>query len=235
MEVLASRLRGVFFKRRLMRWHDALVSQPTAGDAYVLLALHYQPERATVPIGGAFGDQTLIVDMLANALPEGWKLYVKEHPWQLQPFGRGEVQRSQAFYEAVTRHRNVVLLPRNAPTGTLVRGAQAVATVTGSVGWDALCAEVPVLLFGAAWYRDCPGAHFVTSRASLVEAINQICSGVQPALHDIAAFCAALSRVCVPGVLEPELERAEQLSLDDAARLMAAALISYTQAQESVQ
>jgi hypothetical protein len=86
-----------------------------------------------------FGDQTLIVDMLAKTLPKDWKLYVKEHPWQLQPFGWGEMQRTQEFYDTIAGYPNVVLVSRDVETSELVSGSKAVATVTGSVGWDALC------------------------------------------------------------------------------------------------
>jgi hypothetical protein len=234
-ETLVARLRGLALKRRLMRLHDALARDPAAGEPYVFLALHYQPERATVPMGGVLGDQTLIVDLLAAMLPPGWKLYIKEHPWQLQSFGRGEMQRSEAFYTSITRHANVVLLTRDADTSLMVQGARAVATVTGSVGWEALCTGVPVLLFGAAWYRDCGGALAVTSKAALAAALDRVGGGWRPSVEAVAVFCAALSRVCVPGVLEPELERVEHLSLDDAARPMAEALISFIQAQEQTQ
>lgn len=226
-ETLQARLKGVWFKRGLMKQHDALARSPKGGEDYVFLALHYQPERATVPMGGLFGDQLVIVDWLRAALPSGWKLYVKEHPWQLQPFGRGEVQRSSAFYQQLCRHENVVLVPRDLPTTELVRGARAVATVTGSVGWDALCAGIPVLLFGAAWYRDCPGAHAVRTLDGLRAELDRLRLERPFSVEAVAAFCLALSRTCVEGVLEPELEHAEHVRDADAASAMANSLIEF--------
>lgn len=226
LETFVSRLKGVFAKRQLMRFHDARARTDDAAK-YILLALHYQPERATVPIGMEFGDQTLIVDLLAKSLPAGWKLLVKEHPWQLQPFGRGEVQRTEEFYSFISAHPNVVLLPRDAATASLVRGAYAVATVTGSVGWDALCSGIPVLLFGAAWYRDCAGVFTITSRADADAALGAIESGSKPDLKDLAGFCNALAHVCVRGLLEPEIENVEDLSFDRAVDAMSIALIDY--------
>jgi hypothetical protein len=234
METFTSRLKGVLAKRRLMRFHEAL-AKADGTENYVLLALHYQPERATVPMGAQFGDQLLIVDLLSKALPARWKLYVKEHPWQLQSYSRGEVQRTKAFYADIATHPNVLLLPLSASTAALVRGAQAVVTLTGSVGWDALCAGVPVLLFGAAWYRDCPGVHQIKSHADLCEALVEIGAGHKPERQTLAAFCAALSGVCVPGVLEPELERAEHLSHPHVASAMATALIDLDSLEEEVQ
>lgn len=226
LETFISRLAGVFAKRQLTRFHDALARDEGA-DNYVLFALHYQPERATVPMGGQFGDQTLIVDLLAKSLPPGWKLLVKEHPWQLQSFGRGEVQRSKAFYAGIAATPNVVLLPRHAATPALVRGARAVATVTGSVGWDALCSGIPVLLFGAAWYRDCPGVHAIASRADTFAAFREIETGRKPDLAGITRFCHALAQVCVPGMLEPEIESVKDLSLERAVEAMSNVLIGY--------
>lgn len=227
-ETLLARLRGLFQKRSLMRRYDALCQPLQPEQDYVFLALHYQPERATVPLGEVFGDQTLIVDMLAKTLPKDWKLYVKEHPWQLQPFGWGEMQRTREFYDTISAHPNVVLVSRDVETSELVSGAKAVATVTGSVGWDALCSGIPVLVFGAAWYRDCAGATKISSQAALVAALQSVRSDEPPTLDEVAAFCLALSRVCVPGVLEPELEQAEHLSLNLATSSMATALINFS-------
>ncbi len=229
LETFVSRVKGILFKRALTRLHDALARQPEGDEKFVFLALHYQPERATVPMGGAFGDQTLIVDLLASALPPGWKLYVKEHPWQLQPFGRGEVQRSAAFYAQIYRHPSVVLLPRGMPSAQLVRSAQAVATVTGSVGWDALCAGVPVLLFGAAWYQHGPGAMRIEDRAGLAAQLASIAAGQKPHREEVVTFVSALARLCVPGVLEANVEAVEELDEAEVAPGMAEALIAATE------
>lgn len=227
-ETLLARIRGLVLKRSLMRRYDALCQPLKPDQDYVFLALHYQPERATVPLGGVFGDQTLIVDMLAKTLPQDWKLYVKEHPWQLQPFGWGEMQRSKEFYDTIAGYPNVVLVSRDVDTSELVSRSKAVATVTGSVGWDALCSGIPVLVFGAAWYRDCAGASRISSQTELVAALQDMRSGAPPALDSVAAFCLALSHVCVPGVLEPELEQAEHLSINLAISSMANALITFS-------
>ena len=231
-ETLRARIRGLLLKRRLTRVHDHRCSQPIAGQDYVFFALHYQPERATVPLGGVFGDQLLIVDFLASALPQGWKLYVKEHPWQLQPFGWGEMQRTEAFYDDVLRHPNVILLPRDIDTSDMVKGARTAATVTGSVGWEALCSGIPVLLFGAAWYRDCPGVFAMRSIADAQTAFQKIADGYKVDLAGVAAFVHALSQVCVPGVLEPELESTGSLSVDSAIPAMAVALVQFVASQQ---
>jgi hypothetical protein len=227
LEYECLRLRGLLKKRRLARELQRVASAPAEGEPYVLLALHYQPERSTVPLGGVFGDQLRIVEMLSRTLPAGWKLYVKEHPWQLQPYGRGELQRSEGYYAATAQYANVRLLPADAPTPLLIDGARAVATVTGSVGWQAMCRGVPALVFGEAWYRLCDGAFRVRGESDAHHALAAIAAGARVPREAVERFAAALAAICVPGVLEPAIESVEGLDMDAAATAMAGALLEH--------
>jgi hypothetical protein len=223
---LLARWRGQFKKALLRRLTRELASRPPSGVPYVLLALHFQPERAIVPMAGSFCDQTLIVDMLARSLPDGWRLVVKEHPWQLVPFGRGELGRSAGFYRRITEHPNVVFVAGDAQTEDLLLGARAVATATGSIGWQAVARHIPALVFGAAWYADAPGVFRITDHASLHRALDRIQQpGAVPA-NAAERMLAALESVAVPGVLEPDIE-AVGLSASDAAGAMADALAAH--------
>ncbi len=224
LRMAAVRLRAMARKRRLRAMWDRLATAPLAGEPYVLLALHYQPERATVPMGDLLGDQTLIVDMLARHLPPGWMLYVKEHPWQLQPVSRPETQRSPDFYERIARHDNVRLMPAATGTASLIEDARAVATVTGSVGWQALGRGKPALVFGAAWYRAAPGAYRIREGRDLEAALSDIQGGAEIDPDALGRFLAAIQDVCVPGVLEPAVEAVDTAQSREWASGMADAL-----------
>lgn len=39
----------------------------------------------------------------------------------------------------------------------LIKDAIAVSTITGTVGWEALVMEKPVVIFGTIWFEDCIG------------------------------------------------------------------------------
>jgi hypothetical protein len=225
LQLASGRFRAQFSKWRLRGRLEKLALLPDVGVNYVLLALHYQPERAAVPLGGSLGDQTLIVDLLAKSIPQDWQLVVKEHPWQLQPFSRGETQRSDDFYERVTRYPNVRLLPANATVGDYLEKARAVATITGSVGWQALCLGVPALVFGAAWYRKCPGVFEVRSGADIRRAVVQIDGGFRASAKEIEQFLIEIEQSCVAGFLEPDLEDVSGLSAESVASGMADLLV----------
>ena len=221
------RFRAIVTKHRLRRLVHRLSAPPDPNEPYVLFALHYQPERATVPMGGPLGDQILIADILAKSLPEGWRLYVKEHPWQLQGFSRGEMQRSEDFYRRLAALPDTRLMPLSADTAELIARARAVATVTGSAGWQAMCLGIPALVFGAAWYRDCEGAFKVRSVADCRAALESIADGYRVEIAGPRRWLAAVEEVCVPGFLEPDIESVEGLDVQDAADAMGDALAAF--------
>ncbi|HWL03547.1 MAG TPA: hypothetical protein VNQ99_01255 [Xanthobacteraceae bacterium] len=221
---LAARWRGQWRKLCLARLHQRLAQEVDLRGPFVLLALHFQPERAVVPMAGIFCDQLLIADMIARNLPNGWRLVVKEHPWQLVPFGRGELGRQPGFYREIAEMPNTMLAPLNADTQELLRHARAVVTVTGSVGWQAIACGIPALVFGAAWYRDADGVHGIDDLDSCRAALARIANGEGPAVGAAERMIAALEQVAVPGVLEPSLEAADHLDLRSAVAAMADAL-----------
>ena len=118
---------------------------------YVYFPLHLQPELTTDPLGGFFGDQALAIEQLRTKLPSDVAIIVKENPKQSFEW------RSKDFFKRIQRLNNVFFVDSNINTYSLLRHAQAVATVTGTAGWEAVIAGKPAIVFGAAWYKKLPG------------------------------------------------------------------------------
>ena len=57
------------------------------------------------------------------------------------------------------RIKAVKFLPSWADTHELTKACKFVATITGTVGWEAICQGKPALVFGNAWYRNLEGVH----------------------------------------------------------------------------
>lgn len=166
---------------------------------YVYLALHYQPERTTCPAGGVFSDQRLVISLLSKSLPKGWVLYVKEHPSQfLTANGRyGYLSRSSTFYMDIAAHENVRLIRQEVPQFELIDCSKAVATITGTSGWEALVRGKPVLVFGDGWYQACDGAYRVRTHDDCKNALASIADGSCMSNVDINRFVAAIEAVAV--------------------------------------
>ncbi|MBI1220642.1 MAG: hypothetical protein GC186_19080 [Rhodobacteraceae bacterium] len=120
------------------------------GD-YVYVALQLQPEMTTSALGGRFHDQALAIERIAALAPPRVRILVKENPKQ------GAYQRGPLFFHRLKRIPAVTFLPSWANTHALTERAAAVATITGTVGWEAICRGKTALIFGKAWYRKFPG------------------------------------------------------------------------------
>ena len=120
-------------------------------EKFVYFPLPMQPEMTTSAIGGEFRDQLLALEKLSNILPKGVKIYVKENPKQ------GSYARGPLFFHRISRIKSICFIPSYADTNLLTEKAIFIATVTGTVGWEALCRGKNILVFGNAWYKDFPG------------------------------------------------------------------------------
>jgi hypothetical protein len=152
---------------------------------YVYLPLSYQPELSSSPEGGAFVEQRLMVSLISRALPPGWKLYVKEHPVQFTySLGTNRAARSIEFYDALLAHDNVQLVPLKTNPFALIDRAKAVATVTGTSGWESLVRGKPVMYFGYPWWQGCHGAFYVRDLHTCRKVLAEIEAGfsVEPDL-----------------------------------------------------
>ncbi|MDD5623946.1 MAG: hypothetical protein PHI23_04530 [Candidatus Peribacteraceae bacterium] len=169
------------------------VRTPDLTLPYVYVALHMQPEMSTSPLAGAFVDQELIIQLLASCLPKGVRIYVKEHPMQT------ERCRSAEFYESLLENPSVTFVPRDTDTFLLIEHAAAVATGTGTAGFQALFRGKPVFLFGHRFFQFAPGIHRITTKQDCQHAIESIFKGKgAPNLRDLRIFLKAVEELATP-------------------------------------
>lgn len=118
---------------------------------FIYVPLQNQPELSTSALGGIWRDQLLMIEALAQDLPAGWKIYVKENPRQTA-FARGPL-----FFHRLSRIPSVRFLPSHANTHALSSRAKFTAAVTSNACWESIRKGKAAVAFGAAWYRSLPG------------------------------------------------------------------------------
>jgi capsule polysaccharide export protein KpsC/LpsZ len=96
----------------------------------------------------------------------------------------------------------------------LVRKSQAVATVTGTAGWEALFQEKPVLVFGYSYYQYAPGVHRVTSKEECALALRKIISGERPSRDEMRKFLYAVQLETFRGFIEPRFSEVLGMSTE---------------------
>ncbi|MEP6651751.1 MAG: hypothetical protein ABJA82_00240 [Myxococcales bacterium] len=128
---------------------SAAFEAPVAGERYVLFPLHYQPEVSTLVMGTYYLDQAALIEDIAKSLPVGYRLYVKEH---FVAIGRRPIEE----YHRIRSCFNVRLIHPLQDPISMVQHASAVATISGTMGWEAVLMEKPTITFGDCFYNSYP-------------------------------------------------------------------------------
>lgn len=111
------------------------------GKRFVFYPLHTEPELALGLISPEFYFQLTAISALSRDLPAGTILAVKE---SITGVGR----RPDNFYSQILNHKNVVMLNILEQGYEVVRRASAVATISGTAGFEAAVQGIPVISFG---------------------------------------------------------------------------------------
>lgn len=170
--------------------------RPVDGEKYVLFPLHFQPEATTLVQAPLYVDQLALIQDMAKSLPIDCRLYVKEH---VSSRGRRPI----SYYRALRAIPSVRLLAPDEDTWTLIRNASAVAVITGTVGWEGLLFDKPVVTFGEVFFNQLPHVY----RAGAIAKDNwyalfrDAIESHKPDRSALFAMIVALHRASYPGFI----------------------------------
>ena len=183
--------------------YDKLSSKRIEWDKpFIYFSLHLQPERTTLPEGLVYDDQVIAIRTLAEALPSGWKILVKEHPRQMKHDIRSTHARSCLDYERLNEIENVELIPLNVNQLELIQQCKCTATISGSVSWEGLLLGKPSLIFSENWHTDCNSTYFVTSVKEVKDALLKLSNlSVGNVQSDLCAFISNVHRYLINAAL----------------------------------
>ena len=105
--------------------------------------------------------------------------------------------REESFYQRLSLLKNVVYISSDVPTFDLIRHCKALATISGTVGWEGLLMGKPAIHFGLAWYASLPGAIRWKGPKASEMALN---GKVDRA--ELAKAYADLTRKAAPGLID---------------------------------
>ena len=195
--------------------YESVESEADVTKPFVYVPLHYQPEQSTITQGDVFVEQRLMVEILSAALPSGWLIYLKEHPYQWLARGTSFFSlRPKGYYLSLAKLKNVRIVPIETNTFTLIRHAKTVATVAGAAAWETVIRRKPALLFGYVWFQNGPGIFKVDDVSSCTAAFNAIRSGYAVSEDEILAFLSVFDKISFRGYLDGEWRDASDLSLE---------------------
>jgi len=150
-------LKRKFKTLKLKNYYDNIHS---AEDEFLLYPMHFHPESSTSILAGTYLNEYEVIRNIAFNLPQGTKLYVKDH---VSAWGYPSLE----FYNNLKKLPNVYVLGPNENTKSLIKKSEGVITLTSTVGYEALLLGKKVYLFGKVFYEDHVNVVKIVSPANL--------------------------------------------------------------------
>ncbi|MDD5431180.1 MAG: hypothetical protein PHP03_03080 [Candidatus Pacebacteria bacterium] len=215
------------FKDNMRKEYSRVQTKPDLNRKFVYLPLSYQPEASTCPLGEIYVDQILMIKTVAAALPDGWVIYVKEHPIQWMPRGQKFFSyRYKGFYERIAEIKNVFVIPADMNSYELIEKSQAIATVISTVAWDGTLKLKQSLIFGYPWFIKAPGIFKVDGVESCKQAFGKITGGFRIKQQDVINYLACLDKASSHGYMDEPFRIVSSVSKEENGKRFYEALIS---------
>lgn len=142
-------------------------SRPVEGEKYLYYPLHMPIDMQILVRSPQFFDQYYLIEYIARMLPQGYKLYFKEHPVSIGMYDYPRMR-------ALTKIPNVRLIDPRVNSHPIIARAKAVITVNSKVGFEALYHRKPVITLGDSFYRNRGLTLDVDDLAKLDKAIQAV-------------------------------------------------------------
>ena len=197
--VLVPLIYKTFLRRVRIRWnHQRLshhyVTEDELGSLnYAFFPLNTEPEVSMLVHSKPYLNQIDVIRNVSSNIPVGMKLVVKEHPSSVG-------KRPLSYYQKLLDIPNVRLADPKLPAGLLVDNSRLVATIQGSVGWEAILRKKPVVIFGQATYEFLPSSMLrrVRDLENLGNEVADLMQNYEYQEEAVTAFVAAAMSQSVP-------------------------------------
>lgn len=157
--------------RRMTGGRTAALAELKEDSPFVFFPLHTEPEASVGQFSPEYFYQHAAIAALSRDLPAGITLVVKETVY-------GVGRRPADFYDQILALKNVVMLNMREPGIEVVRRATAVATITGTAGFEAAVMGTPVVTFGRHnIYNFLPHVFVVEDETGLKDHLRAIFDG----------------------------------------------------------
>ncbi|MEX0861705.1 hypothetical protein [Nitrosopumilus sp.] len=135
---------------------------------FVYFPLHIEQERSLLLLAPYYTNQSEVIKNIAQSLPVGYKLVLKEHPMM---FAR--CWRSISDYKQIMEIPNIIFLHPSADHTQLLKNCSLVVTISGTSSFDAAIYQKPSILFVDTAFSTLPSVFRLKSLEDLHSVINQ--------------------------------------------------------------
>jgi capsular polysaccharide biosynthesis protein len=200
-------VRHAVLQRARRRLAPRLYTHPDPARKFVYFPLHVTDDFKVKRMTPHCVDQASLLEQVADWLPQGYDVVVKEHP---RDVGRNEL----SFLRRVAARPNVRLVEPTISSHELIQNAEAIVVIGSTVGIEALLYDKPVLTLGQPWYAGYGLTVDVDSFRLLPQALGEVLE-FTPDREQVLRFLHAAWSRCYPGApagYDPSPENARTLA-----------------------
>ncbi len=135
---------------------------------FIYYPMHIEQERSLLLLAPFYTNQLEVITNIAQSLPIGYKLFLKEHPMM---FARS--WRSISDYKKIMALPNVVFLHPSVNPNDLLKKSSLVITISGTSSFDAAIYQKPSILFVDTAFSSLPSVFKPASLDELPSTIRK--------------------------------------------------------------
>ena len=166
-------------KRRIYAEYKKFERCNDLPESYGVYFLHYQPESNTCPEAELFVDQFIAIKKVSEALPDGYRLLVREHPSTFSKRADGR-WRPKCFYRRISELPLVDICDLDKSPFELMDSAAFVVSIAGIVLTEAIARRTPIVHFSPPRFSAVSRPYIIdgtaTDAASLKTQLSSIAS-----------------------------------------------------------
>lgn len=173
-DMFSFRVKRTIQRFKAVQWLNRNTVMPDFSENYIYFPLHFRPERSTEPEANEFFDQLSCLALISAAIPDDWKIYVKEHPRQIDDVLNPDLRRTH--FPEILLYRQIVKIPKTIFISTsvssdkLIEKCRLTASCTGSTVWEGLNKGKPGITFGDTWHSACASSPVVQTHEDIKSA-----------------------------------------------------------------
>jgi hypothetical protein len=157
------------------------------GTPYAFFPMHAEPEVSLLVYGRPYLNQIEVIRAVADSLPAGTLLLVKEHPWMVG-------KRRTSYYRKLLEIPRVRLVNPRTDARALVERSKLVVVIAGSVALDAAILKIPAITLGEVPFNLLPSGMIRRNRdfSRLHEDIAELLTSPSHDERALEAYVAAV-------------------------------------------
>ena len=165
-KVLLYSIKNLFKKFLRKNFINKNFQKNIVDDNFIYFPLQVEPDRNLLLGAPDYTDQLNSITQIVKSLPDGYKLYVKEHP------GQNRTWRDISYYKKILKLNNIKLIHHSFPSEKIYEKCSLVITAVGTSGFEALFYGIPVIVFGDVLYSNISGVTKMNSFDELTSLIQ---------------------------------------------------------------